>query len=239
MQHSRPRPCSSSRRAALGEGPGQGLRDRGSTSWSGGTYWARKEGIEKLKAIQRESDMTRRRRHGGRCSAAAAAARGASARAEAGAAAGRGRAGRERPAAAARQEGAVGHQRAWPCPRARLAPQPELEKGPSAPRIFPRAHLLLFRGRGKSSGRQRSKRIEVRARTDSHRPKALSAPWRDRELWVGQVLHQHRHQHLPWVEGWGPGQSSRVTPLLTPRDQRRSPHIGLLELACLNMYLCK
>lgn len=53
---SRAPPCSSSRRAVLGEGPGQGLRDRGSTSWCDGTYCRQgRRASRNWKARSRES----------------------------------------------------------------------------------------------------------------------------------------------------------------------------------------
>jgi len=199
-----------------------------------------KEGIEKLEsAIQRESDMTRRRRHGGRCGSGSGGA-GSERGAEAGAAAGRG--GRGRGKACGYRPpggGAAGHQRGWPRPRARLAPLPELEKGPSAPRISPPGLTCCFSGAGANlSGRQRSKRIEVSEDRQPLPKSPVSAPWRDRSR-VGQVLHQHRHQRLGLGLRDGIlGKKCQGDSSPDPERPAQEPHIGLLSWR-LNVCFCK
>lgn len=125
-----------------------------------------KEGIEKLEsAVQRESDMTRRRRHGGRCGSGGGGGAGskrAGRRLEPPQRAGEGREG-EGPAAAAGREGALlcavepcpAHARAWrPHPGGRRGGQPP-------PRLSPRL-TCCFSGAGANpSGRQRSKAMKV------------------------------------------------------------------------------
>lgn len=111
-----------------------------------------KEGIEKLEsAVQRESDMTRRRRHGGRCGSGGGSAGSERAgRRLKPQRAGEG-GGREGRATAARREGALlctsapGPARARPW---RPNPGSRRDRQPCA--SFPKAHLLLFLGRGKS-----------------------------------------------------------------------------------------
>lgn len=154
-----------------------------------------KEGIEKLEsAVQRESDMTRRRRHGGRCGS--------------GGGAGSKRAGRRLEPQPAGEDGGGEGLRLSPARRGRCrAPErqapparawrtPQGWTGGDLPRAsLPRAHLLLFRGRGKSfwkAKEQKGRRQREKAAT-TQRP-CQSAPWRGRSG-VGQAIQQHHLLH--------------------------------------------
>lgn len=107
-----------------------------------------KEGIEKLEsAVQRESDMTQRRRHGGRCgSGGGAASERAGRRLEPQRAGEDG--GGEGLARRLPGGGAAGYQLARPRPRPRLEPQPAREKGRPALRISPQGSPAAFPGQG-------------------------------------------------------------------------------------------
>lgn len=170
VQHPGPRPAAAAGEAALAGGPGQGLRD-----W--GVYLLvrrnilppGKEGIEKLEsAVQRESDMTRRRRHGGRCGSGGGA--GASALGGGWSRCGQGRAGEGRAVRAACREGALlGTSAASPSPAGAWRLNPGGRRGAQPRASLPKAHLLLFRGRGKSFWKAK----EQKGR-GQHRPPAAS-----------------------------------------------------------------
>lgn len=156
-----------------------------------------KEGIEKLEsAVQRESDMTRRRRHGGRCGSGGGSAGSERAgRRLKPQRAGEG-GGREGRATAARREGALlcpsapGPARARPW---RPHPGSRRDRQPRASFLSPRLTCCFSGAEANPSGRQRGKRIEV-----SVDQQLLSAspvtPWRSK-CWVGRVPHQQPHLH--------------------------------------------
>lgn len=183
-----------------GGGPGQGLGD------GSGVYLLvrrnilppGKEGIEKLEsAVQRESDMTRRWRHGGRCGSSGGAGSECAGRRlkpqraeEGGGREGGGRRDGKGRAAAACQEGALLDTNAPSPARPCLAPQPWLEKGRPALRL-----TCCFSGAGANpSGRQRSKKIEV-SMGQQPQPASLLSPLEEK------------------LDGTGPSSASSLAPL--------------------------
>lgn len=204
---SRAPPCGSVWRGGLGGGgPGQGLGD------GSGVYLLvrrnilppGKEGIEKLEsAVQRESDMTRRWRHGGRCGSSGGAGSECTGRRlkpqraeEGGGGEERGGEGREGPCGCRLPGGgAAGHQCLRPRPRPPCTPTLAGEGASSPAHLSPRL-TCCFSGAGANpSGRQRSKKIEV-SMGQQPQPASLLSPLEEQKL-----------------GGTGPSSASSLAPL--------------------------
>lgn len=223
---SRAPPCRSGRGVAFwGGGPGQGLRIGGlplgaaehTAAREGGHREIGKRGPERVRhdpaaATWWQVRQRRRRRRGER-------ARGA----EAAAAAGREGGGAGGRAAAARREGALlDTARLAPPPRA-LRPRPGREAAAS-PAALPRAHLLLFRGKGRSFWKAKGQKDGGQRGPSAATREPLSAPWRSGSG-VGPVPHHHGHLH-PWPGAedqapWGRGYQGDSFP--DPHRSAQSP----------------
>lgn len=188
-----------------------------------------KEGIEKLEsAVQRESDMTRRRRHGGRCGSGGGGGAGserAGRRLQPQRAGRAGERGAGRPPPAGR--GRCWTPRAWPRPRAPCAPAPAGREAAASPAALPRAHLLLFRGKGRSFWKAKGQKDGGQRGPSAATREPLSAPWRSGSG-VGPVPLHHGHLH-PWPGAedqapWGRGYQGDSSP-----DPQRSAQSPLLD----------